>query len=83
MAIKLLVGGPLAHAHGKCTINLCQSPPLLWSHFHKKLLVQQYKRIVEIPLSSSANLRLCTRVFHFYTFFELSLVLLTTQAHGL
>ena len=23
------------------------------------------------------------RVFHFYTFFELSLVLLTTQAHGL
>ena len=26
---------------------------------------------------------LCTRVSHFYTFFELSLVLLTTQAHGL
>ena len=23
------------------------------------------------------------RVFHFYTFFELSLVLLTSQAHGL
>ena len=29
------------------------------------------------------DLKVGTRVSHFYTFFELSLVLLTTQAHGL
>ena len=34
-------------------------------------------------LKAFVLLRVNTRVSHFYTFFELSLVLLTTQAHGL
>ena len=34
-------------------------------------------------LGHDKKTKLCIRVSHFYTFFELSLVLLTTQAHGL
>ena len=45
--------------------------------------------IIKMTLLKSGRLQifcisvLTIRVFHFYTFFELSLVLLTTQAHGL
>ena len=35
------------------------------------------------PLGSTVHYQVMNRVSHFYTFFELSLVLLTTQAHGL
>ena len=34
-------------------------------------------------LGHDKKTKLCIRVSHFYTFYELSLVLLTTQAHGL
>ena len=54
---------------------------------------QDLSRQIDEPEAAIANMNkgkifvpswsLDSRVFHFYTFFELSLVLLTTQAHGL
>ena len=53
------------------------SPMLFTSSFHKVhcYLIKEMGMMMEVVIY--------IRVSHFYTFFELSLVLLTTHAHGL
>ena len=65
------------------TISQWPSRKCIFTAFFSGTGVRAVRRITGKRAGRLCPAEVCTRVSHFYTFFELSLVLLTTQAHGL